>query len=437
MTQPTAAPASLTAACNPPPNKGKRILLAWEHGHNLGHISRLLAAASLIKAQGGEPVFALPPAFIQAPQFGSLPYARFASPIVRQPIAKPASRIDSFADILISVGFADALALGQALSAWAQLFEATQPDSVLLDYAPTAQLAAQLLRLPAHQITNGFDAPPANCPVFGITVRGPYLDQLNVRKREQVNVAMARAAQIATGEPGPDLDAYFNYPTRAYDCIAETDPYGPREQGTRREDLYLGPLSTVGFAQNACRPGTAAIPLFPANAGSRRSLFAYLRNVPEPEEWLNAMCQIDANTLCVWPDIPQELMKHHCNPRVRITQQPVDMGQALAQADGVLNYGSTTTVCQSLLAGRPQLMVPADIEKTMVSRRVAAQDAGLLWQRSTGTRTDALEQLLNDHVLAQAACGIARKYPVEQLQRNQLLFARAMTGNSQFQKEKN
>ncbi len=219
MTQSTAAPALSNDACNPAPYKRNRILLVWEHGHNLGHISRLLAAASLIEAHGSEPVFALPPAFMQAPQFSGLPYARFASPVVRQPIAKPASRIDSFADILMSFGFGDARALGQAVCAWAQLFEVVQPHSVLLDYAPTAQLAAQLLRVPAHQITNGFDAPPPNCPVFGIAVRGPYLDQLNARKREQLNLALAHAGQIATGEPGPALDAYFNYPTKLYDCI--------------------------------------------------------------------------------------------------------------------------------------------------------------------------------------------------------------------------
>ena len=427
----------LNSACNRASVKGKRILLAWEHGHNLGHISRLLAAASLIEAQGSEPVFALPPAFMQAPQFNGLPYARFASPIVRQPIAKPASRIDSFADILMSFGFGDARALGQAVCAWAQLFEVAQPHSVLLDYAPTAQLAAQLLRVPAFQITNGFDAPPANCPVFGIAVRGPYLDQISARKREQINAAMAQAGQIATGESGPALVAYFNYPTKVYDCIPETDPYGPREPGTRNEDLYMGPLSTMRDAQNACWPGKAANPLFPANTGSSRSLFAYLRNVPEPEEWLNAMCQIDASTLCVWPDIPLELIQRHHNPRVRITRQPVDMGQALAQADAVLNYGSTTTVCQSILAGKPQLMVPVDIEKIMVSRKVVVQGAGVLWQRGTGTRTDALEQLLNDRTLAQAACAIASKHPVEQLLRNQVLFAQAMTGNDQHGKEEN
>ena len=192
----------------------------------------------------------------------------------------------------------------------------------------------------------------------------------------------------------------------------------------------------MGNVQNACWPKKAAIPQLPANTGSSRSLFAYLRNVPEPEEWLNAMCQINASTLCVWPDIPEDLMQRHCNPRVRITRQPVDMGQALVQADAVLNYGSTTTVCQSLLAGKPQLMVPADIEKIMVSRKVVGQGAGLLWQRGTGTRTDALEQLLNDRALAQAACGIARKHPVEQLQHNQVLFAQAMTGNGQIYQEK-
>ena len=436
MTEPIAAPAFLNAACNRPPSKGKRILLAWEHGHNLGHISRLLAIASLVEAQGSEPVFALPTAFMQAPQLSALPYARLASPLVQQSLAKPPSRIDSFADILMSFGFGDALALGQAVCAWAQLFEAVRPDSVMLDYAPTAQLAAQLLQVPAFQITNGFDAPPANCPIFGIAVRGPYLDQLNARKLAQISAAFAKAGQTATGKTGPSLEAYFAHPTKVYDCIPETDPYGPRGQGTRDQGLYVGPLSNVGEAQAASWPGKAEPPSFSASTGRSRSLFAYLRSAPEPDKWLSAMCRVDANTLCVWPDIPQELIDRHCNPRVNITRQPVDMGQALARADAVLNYGSTTTVCQSLLAGKPQLMVPTDMEKVMVSRKVVLHGAGVMWQRGKETPMEAVQQLLNDHTLAQAARAIATKYPLEQLQRNQLLFAQALTANCWIDKEK-
>ena len=150
-----------------------RVLLAWEHGRNLGHISRLLAVAQLVEEQGGEPVWAVPPAYMQAPQLRGVPHARHAAPVMRQAAPAARQRIDSFAYILLSFGFGDVAVLGEAVRARVQLFETVQPRSVVLDYAPAAQLAAQLLGLRASQISSGFNAPPADCPVFGVTLRGP------------------------------------------------------------------------------------------------------------------------------------------------------------------------------------------------------------------------------------------------------------------------
>lgn len=408
---------------NTPYPIGQRILLAWEHGRNLGHITRLLTVAKLIEEQGCEPVWALPPDFMHAAQFSSLSHVRFAAPMMRQTAPTPPSRIDSFADILLSFGFADVAILGRAVRAWVQLFETVEPCSIVLDYAPAAQLAAQLLGVKAFQITNGFDAPPPSCPVFGIDVRGPYLEQLNARKLEQISSALAQTGQNVAGRPGPSLEDYFNHPIRIYDCIPETDPYGSREDG-----IYVGPLATLQTEEAVSWPSITTNQVSPL-------LFAYLRDVPNAQEWLDALCRTDARTLCVWPDASDEMIYRHCNDRVRIVRRPVDINQALAQANAVLNYGSVTTVCLALLAGKPQLMLPADVEKTLVARKVAQHGAGLMWRPGSGTCTDALYQLLNADTQGVAAQAIAAKYPADQLQHNQNLFIQALTGNSQLRKD--
>jgi len=63
---------------------------------------------------------------------------------VAMPVTQPKAKSNG-QPILLAFGFADANALGRAVRSWIQLFEIVQPDSVLLDYAPAAQLAAQLL----------------------------------------------------------------------------------------------------------------------------------------------------------------------------------------------------------------------------------------------------------------------------------------------------
>ena len=78
MTQTTSASTEPTTTTTT--RTGPRILLAWEHGRNLGHISRLLAVARLVEARGGEPVWAVPAAFMQAPQLNGVPHPRLAAP---------------------------------------------------------------------------------------------------------------------------------------------------------------------------------------------------------------------------------------------------------------------------------------------------------------------------------------------------------------------
>lgn len=401
-----------------------RILLAWEHGRNLGHLSRLLAIARLVDAQGAQPIWAVPSAFMQAPQLNGLSHERHAAPMMGRHSPAPSPRIESFADILLSFGFAEVDVLGRAVRGWVQLFDTVQPDRIVLDYAPAAQLAAQLLGLPAFQISNGFDAPPPDCPIFGITVRGPYLERLNAHKLEKISAAMVQVGRDVMGRPGPTLADYFNYPTKVYDCIPQTDPYGPREHG-----FYVGPLAALQNAEVVSWPDQSV------NQTQGSKLFAYLRDVPNVGEWLNALGNADASTLCVWPDAPDDLIARHCNSRLRIVRHPVDMSQALAQADAVLNYGSTTTVAQTLLAGRPQLMLPSDIEKMLVARKVVQQGAGLTWSRGSGACADALHQILNNSALAQAAQAIAAKFPVAQRLHKQNLFIQALVGKSQRTKE--
>ena len=111
-------------------------------------------------------------------------------------------------------------------------------------------------------------------------------------------------------------------------------------------------------------------------------------------------------------------------------RHPVDMGQALAQADAVLNYGSTTTVAQTLLAGKPQLMLPSDVEKILVARKVVEQGAGLMWCGDTSACDETLFQLLNNNTLVHASQAIAAKFSVAQRLYKQNLFAQALVPDS-------
>jgi len=379
----------------------RKIVLAWEHGRNLGHISRLLAISKSVESLGCVPIWVIPPAYFQVEAVREAGCEVHAAPAMKSVVAGERGRTESFADILLSMGFGDSAGLGHWVQDWIALFEKLKPDCVLLDYAPAAQLATYFLRIKAVQITNGFDAPPADCPVFESSVRGPYIERRNLQKIERINASFQQIKGLSVNCLPPSLSEYFGHPFRVFDCVAETDPYPQRKDG-----FYIGPLSmpkTVGGEKKAA--------IWPMSdpVEDKLKLFAYLRAIPDPQLLLDAMCNCNANALCVWPDIPESLLSMHRKNNVRIVREPVDITDALGQSHAVVNYGSTTTVCQALLMGRPQWMIPGDMEKRLAAQSVANHGAGIVHDKRK-SYSDGLSVLLYSTVLVEAAHRIAKKY---------------------------
>lgn len=343
---------------------GQRVLMAWEHGRNLGHMARLTAIAQQFELAGAQIVWALP-----AGRTPSFTLSSNAPPIVRtspRVETSGASRHEaprSFADILVALGFADQERLRSAVSEWIKLFEAERIDRVVLDYAPAAQLAALVVGVPACQITNGFDAPPADCPLFDIGVRGPMLERRNREQLDALDRSLAEVGRTFGLSHRLSLVHWLTYPRRWYDCIAETDPYGPRNDG-----VYVGPIG---------RPPETVRVAWPDESGPCKKVFMYLRSRAHVEAVLQAIPADEAQVLCAWPGVADAEAQQHRRKNATIVSGPVDLDLVLPQVDWVVNYGSTTFVCQALLAGKPQLMLPTDAEKWLVARRVHAQDAGI------------------------------------------------------------
>lgn len=368
-----------------------RVLMAWEHGRNLGHIARLTATARLFERAGAQIVWALPDGYRAPAPFDACGHALRSSSRVAVHAAQRIEAPQSFADILTLLGFADPAALGQAVTAWIDLFDANAIDRVVLDYAPVAQLAALVAGLPTHQITNGFDAPPPDCPVFGIGMRGPMLEQRNRQRVEALNGALCTVGTAAGLRRNLSLRDWLAYPARWYDCIAETDPYGPRDDGT-----YIGPVG---------QPPEAVPVEWPGDARGARRVFVYLRSASQAGAVLQALSARAARVICAWPGAPDEAVATWMSGSVTIVNRPVDLSQVLPQCDAVVNYGSTTLVCQALLAGKPQLMLPADVEKWLVARRVHSQGAGVALGLGAVAADIgiALERLLDGDAMASRA----------------------------------
>lgn len=105
--------------------------------------------------------------------------------------------------------------------------------------------------------------------------------------------------------------------------------------------------------------------------------------------------------------------RQHLN-NIQFVNQPVDLAAVLPTCDAVINYGSTNLVCRAMMAGKPQLMLPTDIEKWLVSRRVASIGAGVMHSAmatEASVRT-ALDLLSEGGVIARTA--LASSTPSDQ-----------------------
>ena len=375
-----------------------RVLMAWEHGRNLGHAARLLDVADRLAGYGAALVWAIPEHELAAAWLGDEAGPRVTSPRIKIDATANGGAVHSFADILASVGFANADALGNAVVQWLDLFERLAIDRVVLDYAPAAQLAALVAGLPAVQITSGFDAPPPECPVFGIGLRGPMLDRRNqvcVERLDRTIDAVVR--RLGRGQPTA-LSDLLAYPERWYDCIAETDPYGPRNDGT-----YVGPLG---------RMRTGAATAWPDGPAEARKAFVYLRSESQLAAALDALKASSCRVICVWPGASDAAADRLRRAGVLVETAPIDLDPILAACDLVVTYGAVAIAGRALLLGKPQLLLPVEVDKHLVASRIAALGAGRLLGTRAGAAQlqEAIASLLGSASFRSAAQDVAAKY---------------------------
>jgi hypothetical protein len=373
-----------------------RVLLAWEYGRNYGPVSRLHAVAALVEKSGGCPIWALPKSCLRQMNFmePSHQYVEAPANLAAQAAAGFGAR--SFADVLLACGFDDVAELTAAVRAWRRLFERICPHSVVLDSAPTALLTAHLMGLRTFQLTNGFDAPPASCPRFDIEAGGAHAERVNEARVLLLSRRIRDAARLCTGRDDVSAQSFFEHAEKVFDGVAETDPYGPRYM-----DWKLGPLGA---------PPHALSMEWPVPRNHRKRALVCMRYTPGGMQVLDGLARRQVDTLCAWPQAPAEALSRFRATSVRIAPCAVALGPLLPQADAVVSYGPSSFVCASLLAGKPQLMLPLDVEKHAIAQRVVQARAGVVWGREGVGLDGCLDRLLHAPELAARAEAIAGGY---------------------------
>lgn len=376
---------------------GRRLLYVWELGSNAGHLERGVSVCNGLRARGWDPVFAVQN--VDLAQRILIPsgfqYVNFPAPPPRHRPQRHAPV--NYSDLLLERGFDDAATLSARVHAWVELYRWMKPDVLVLDYAPTAQLAAYILGLPSLLICSGFSIPVCSDPLPSIQPRKQISRQdllaADRRLLENVNIV----ARELGAPPLAKIGDLFARSPHIVTTFPELDSYVGREP-----DVHVGPLERVtNYPRTEWR-----------TAGPLR-VFAYLRPfIKGLDSMLQALRDCNAEVKCVVVGASSEFVSKHQSDRVEIFTSPIEPRPLLREADLVISYGSAGLIAQSLLAGVPLLLMCDVLEQIRNSLRVVELGAGIavIENRTPAVLGEAIRKLTSEPSYRTAARHFAAKY---------------------------
>ncbi len=382
-----------------------RILLGCELGNGYGHLTRLLPLALALRERGHEPVFAINDLTKAEAVLGTHGLAMLPCPQWRNRVdGLPPMR--NFTDILLRFGFVEPTGLRGLARAWMHLVTLLQPALLVLDHSPVALFATRNSGVPRVRFGDGFCCPPLQTPMPPFEwwqARSEAFDTIG--ERNALHVGNLASAEL--GLPAADSVAQLLRADDEFLCtFAELDHYGARDGGH-----YVGPVLD---------PGQASGPAMPWPTGDGPCAFVYLRPVyPHLESLLAALQAGGWRAVLHVPGLPSARAKALSSERLQFSPTALPMAEVRQRCDAAITHGGYGTTHALLLAGKPQLLLPRQMEQAMLGRRLQALGAGLVAESSGRAPDfgDLLGRLQSDTALTAAAVGFAQGHASHNSQR--------------------
>lgn len=372
------------------------LLYAWEFGTAYGHMGAFLPLGLALRNRRHEVNFAIAQVTAADKLLGAHGFRWMQSPVM------PEMHIDrpplSYSDILLRFGYAHPDTLMGLTVAWRELIRLTGTRLVMPDHAPTAILAARTLGIPILTYSYGFCVPPSVSPTPNMR---PWMqvDPALLVEIDRVVLHSMNAVLERFGCPAlPNVASLFGVEEPSMMTFPELDHY----VDCRGSATYWGSLvATVAGAPAQ----------WPAGNGPR--IFAYLRpDIRHAEALLAALVALKHPALIVFPDIPDSLLARYRAPHLTFSKTPLDTASILSQADLAITYGGHGLTSAFLLAGKPLLLLPGQLEQFLLARRVEQMGAGLLVdpEQPADRLPQQLQRVLSDPFFAGNARAFAQKY---------------------------
>jgi UDP:flavonoid glycosyltransferase YjiC (YdhE family) len=367
-------------------NTMSTILVAWEFGTGFGHITRIQPIVRGLLRSGHRVVMA---ARDVAPCYGLL--RNLDVPVFQAPLeVEPRGRtvVETYAHVLFNCGFAEPAAVVARVASWRNLFGLVEPDFIVADCSPTALLAGLCSNIPGIALGTGFECPPDVTPLPSLRRQtrpsGSMVDSIEPIVLDNINVTCAHFGaapldRISQLYYSPHRPLLLTYP--------ELDCYAPRADGH-----YWG---AVAYSN-----GDPA--RWPLGHGPR--VFAYMLEHEFTPVVVRLLAQRSWPTLVVGGKECIAKSQIALPDSVRIADSQLDSQSIALQCDFTICYAGHGTICATLRAGKPILLLPTTVEQYLNSIAVTNIGAGRIGQvGNTAQLGEALEQLATNRVFKLAA----------------------------------
>lgn len=367
--------------------KKPKVLCAWEMGGDLGHLSHLSHITRGLVAHGYHCSVALKDLSRAAPFFEGDEVELFQAPVFLAKIAMQRP-IVCLADSLLLSGYLKAEELCGILSAWQNLIRLVNPDIVILDYAPTAALAARDFPCRTISIGNGFADPVPGQPIRDWH---PFQPQTELVQRQEARVVdtINQVMAIQGKNTVQFISDLYDTDRTLIMMPPEFDLYGE----TRTEGQYLC-QKDHDLSLPSAKFGPAAGP----------KVLAYLKPAhPQLDLMLEGLANSPANVFVVCPQADPKKFKGLYGDSFRYSLELIQLMDAIAEADLFVGHGNAGSLIESLLVGVPVLALPIHLEQLLYGKTLEQLQLGKMIQRleSAHHLEDVLSDLLKDTHLKQ------------------------------------
>jgi hypothetical protein len=267
----------------------------------------------------------------------------------------------TLAHILFNSGFSKVEELRAMAEGWRTLIRFVQPDLIIFDHSPTALLAARGSPGRKAVIGTGFCCPPSVAPLPDLRPWVP-VEPDSLRRDEasvlgNVNQVLASWGQKSLGQLS---ELYHDVDETFLTTFRELDHYP-----CRPEAEYFGAWGTEGGEE----------PLWPEISGKR--VFAYLKPFATLRDLLTVLRQLEQPTLVYIDGLSPTLREEFQSPTLRFVARRLNLAAVGKTCDLAILNGGHNAAALMLLAGKPTLHVPLNLEQAYNGSSVAKLDAGL------------------------------------------------------------